>query len=680
MDLPSISKKIIPMFAASLSMIIGALVIWGWHTNNVTLIQVQPQFAGMQYNSALCFIAAAIGIIGICKNWRLLPFLMGIFIMGVSYLTLIEYVFQINLGIDELFMHVAPGAQNSMPGRMSPNGALILSLMGTSIFILSNYVRSRLEIRSLLFILMVLTLIPLAMSFVGIFGYIVDMPATYGWGSYTRMAIHNTITNILLCIALISIICIKASEANFSFLSWVPLLVFVVIEVITLSFWEASLAYIEKNKHQRNTLAAQSVKNVIREELEYRTESLSRMAKRWESRKGGTPYQEWSQDALNSIADQPGYEAIEWVDAEYFVKWIAPLRGNEAALGLNLLDGKKRSRHLETLRQDGKTIITPMLTLTSGENGFLIYTPVGRGENFQGIIVGVVNAKAFFEEVFREAITDYNIAIYYHNGIVYQRHPDLGYPTDNNSITYEVTDYEWSITSWPVPALVAKQQSWLPYVILIIGFIVATMLALIAHLAQIAHRNALQAAAEIKTRRKTEQQLILYSKKLKKLSLLDSLTGINNRRSLTAILQTEMTQIKKGQKYLSIILLDIDFFKKINDTYGHVTGDTVLQKVGSILKKNTRSVDTVARYGGEEFCIVLNNATDREAYEVAEKLRHLLAQQIFHSEKQHTFQITCSFGVYQVPSNTKKITQVFEIVDGALYTAKNSGRNCVVLV
>ena len=105
----------------------------------------------------------------------------------------------------------------------------------------------------------------------------------------------------------------------------------------------------------------------------------------------------------------------------------------------------------------------------------------------------------------------------------------------------------------------------------------------------------------------------------------------------------------------------------------------MLQKVGNILRKNTRSTDTVARYGGEEFCIVLPNTTDRQAYTIAEKLR-IIACQVFLLRKKVAFHITSSFGVYQVPHKAKKITDVFDVVDGALYTAKNSGRNCVVLV
>jgi diguanylate cyclase (GGDEF)-like protein len=296
------------------------------------------------------------------------------------------------------------------------------------------------------------------------------------------------------------------------------------------------------------------------------------------------------------------------------------------------------------------------------------------------MIVGAINAQSLFNEIFREAVSDFNIAIYHGKELLYQRHP-LQKPDElQNSITYMIKEPYWSITSWPVPELAAKQHSWSPMVVLFVGFLISVMLSLITYLAQIARKNAQKAKEEISTRQKAEQQLIMYSKKLKKLSLVDPLTGVDNRRSLSTLMQSELAYMKENDTPLSIILIDLDHFKQINDTYGHVAGDHVLQKVGNILRKNTRSTDTVARYGGEEFCVVLRHTTDRQAYTVAEKLRLFIADQVFLCEKKKPFHITCSFGVYQISPKLKKITQVFEIVDGALYTAKNSGRNCVVLV
>jgi diguanylate cyclase (GGDEF)-like protein len=670
----------IPFTTSFLTTVLGSLVLWGWFTNNMNLIYINSQFTGMHYNTALSFVAASTAIFALCKNYRLLSFLLGGFVLLVGYLTLGEYVFGLDSHFDTILMPYSIYHQNQLLYRMSPNGALMLGLMGTSILILSNYSSSKIELRKLLFILMILNTVVITISVMALIGYMLDLPGAAGWGSYTKMAIHTAIGNILLSIGIISIVFKKAYENNISFATWTPWFVFVILEVATLSFWQASCAYVEKNEVQQNTIAAKSIKSIINNDIEDRKETLSRMANRWLLRKGGTPKDEWIQDALNIYADQPGFQSIEWVDRNLFVRWIAPLKGNEGVLNLNLMQSGNRAEALVRAVKSGKITVTQMLTLKSGGKGFLIYVPIGTGKKFQGLIIGAIKAQSFFDEIFREAIADFNIAIYHQNELIYQRHPSDSLKKIHNSITYVIKEPYWAITSWPLPELAAKQRSWLPTVILIIGFLISVMLSLISYLAQIARSNAQKAKEEISTRQKAEQQLILYSKKLKKLSLVDPLTGVDNRRSLSTLMQRELAYMKEHDSLLSVILIDIDLFKQINDTYGHVTGDNVLQKVGSILRKNTRSTDTVARYGGEEFCIVLRNTNDRQAYTVAEKLRRLIAEQVFMCEKKKSFKVTCSFGVYQVSPKLKKITQVFEVVDGALYTAKNSGRNCVVLV
>jgi len=673
-------KDIIPFSVSLLSGIIGILVLWGWLSGNPNLIDLNLHSTGMQYNTALCFIAASVAILALCKNFNLLACILGAFILSIGYLSFAEDIFGLNIGLDFLFMPESYNAQEPISKRMSANGALILGLIGTSIFVLGYSTKFRLVTRKLLFVLMVLSLIGITTNFMAVFGYIVDLPEASGWGSYTKMAIHTAVGESLLTVGIIAIIFQKASENKFSYVSWVPWLIFIVLEVITLSFWQASKAYVEKNELQQNTIASEGIRSIVKDEIESRKRALGRMASRWQVQKGGTPYTEWIQDALNIISDESGYQAIEWADPNLFIRWVTPLKGNEAALNINLTKEEVRAQVLLKAIKDGKSAVTPLLTLKSGHKGFLIYAPIGRVNNFQGVIIGAINAKLFFDEIFKDALTDYNIAIYHQNELIYERHPSEGKWSTHDSITYVVKEHDWSITSWPLSELAEKQHSWLPNAILVIGSILALMLSLISYLAQIARKNAHMAREEIKVRQKTEQQLIVYSKKLKKQSLIDPLTKVDNRRSLSGALQNELAHLRDSEMPLSIILMDVDHFKHINDTYGHVTGDNVLQRVGSILRKSTRSTDIVARYGGEEFCIVLRNTTDRQAYTVAEKMRILLAEEIFLCEKKDPFHITCSFGVYQVSPKIKKISQVFNVVDGALYTAKNSGRNCVVLV
>ena len=127
----------------------------------------------------------------------------------------------------------------------------------------------------------------------------------------------------------------------------------------------------------------------------------------------------------------------------------------------------------------------------------------------------------------------------------------------------------------------------------------------------------------------------------------------------------------------SLLLLDIDFFKKFNDTYGHQAGDAVLRYVSELLKKSIRSTDIAARYGGEELVIILTNTDKEEAYITAEKIcKKIAAKKMRISEKQEV-SVTVSIGVTTYPENGSNSEELIEYADKGLYYAKEHGRNQV---
>ncbi len=161
------------------------------------------------------------------------------------------------------------------------------------------------------------------------------------------------------------------------------------------------------------------------------------------------------------------------------------------------------------------------------------------------------------------------------------------------------------------------------------------------------------------------------NKKLEKLSQTDKLTSIFNRTKLDSILEKELNVFKRYKEPLSLIIADIDFFKNINDTYGHTTGDIILKEFSQILSKNIRETDYIGRWGGEEFLIILPKAKENNALITAENLRVAVENFHFH----HNIRITASFGVYECKEVDP--TKCISKADKALYKAKNSNRNCV---
>jgi two-component system cell cycle response regulator len=157
----------------------------------------------------------------------------------------------------------------------------------------------------------------------------------------------------------------------------------------------------------------------------------------------------------------------------------------------------------------------------------------------------------------------------------------------------------------------------------------------------------------------------------------DGLTGLTNHRAFQERAAQFLERAQRLGKRLSIILTDIDKFKNVNDTYGHPVGDQVIKRVAAVLQQNVRKIDLVARYGGEEFCMVLEEAENEGAVQLAERIRQDMMAQQFQSEKGQ-FGVTLSLGVATFPEDGTDKATLIEHADQALYQAKHSGRNRVV--
>jgi len=163
--------------------------------------------------------------------------------------------------------------------------------------------------------------------------------------------------------------------------------------------------------------------------------------------------------------------------------------------------------------------------------------------------------------------------------------------------------------------------------------------------------------------------------------LVDELSKLGNRKGYSREIEKSHNLWAAQRQNLSVIVLDIDKFKNINDTYGHAIGDQVIKKLGTIIKENTRSTDFSARYGGEEFVIICNNTCAENAAKLAEKIRRAIASRCFKMrDSEDRLKVTSSFGVAEFTPQRRDVVAVFKAADKALYKAKESGRNAVVLV
>lgn len=172
------------------------------------------------------------------------------------------------------------------------------------------------------------------------------------------------------------------------------------------------------------------------------------------------------------------------------------------------------------------------------------------------------------------------------------------------------------------------------------------------------------------------EELRAKTNELELISKTDVLTGLFNRRYIRSRIDKEVESYQSNNEAFSVVLLDIDYFKKINDIYGHNCGDYILSKLAKLLKKQIRKQDVLARWGGEEFLILLPNSNEKEAVTLCERLRHKVETTNFSYNKK-SIKLTVTFGISEY-DEALEIESTINNADRNLYKGKNQGRNCVV--
>jgi signal transduction histidine kinase/CheY-like chemotaxis protein len=223
-----------------LAILLGAVVLYGWYTHNPDLIQVNPAFVPMQYNTALGFLLAAAGLLTVVVNKNLLnkklSLLFGLCTLVIGFLTLVEYIFGVDLKIDQLFMQHYIDLNTSQPGRMAPNTALCFSLSGLAILFSVKKFKYREAVVGSLGMLVT------GLGIVAFTGYLTGLETAYGWGNLTKMAIHTAWGFILLGIGFFSYAWGKEKQLLKGKPGWLPLPVGIISATLTLAFWQAMTA------------------------------------------------------------------------------------------------------------------------------------------------------------------------------------------------------------------------------------------------------------------------------------------------------------------------------------------------------------------------------------------------------------------------------------------------------
>lgn len=257
---------------------------------------------------------------------------------------------------------------------------------------------------------------------------------------------------------------------------------------------------------------------------------------------------------------------------------------------------------------------------------------------------------------------------------------------DTEFVSYFVKSVELPDSPWKIHLLIPLADIWMDSLkvsmIVVGGIFVFVLLALYYRQQRIRQRERKEAWLEMEESHKAlerkNRDLISLSEQLRVQSITDPLTGSFNRRFFVESSSKMISLAQRHHQALSIVMIDVDHFKNINDVYGHPAGDEVLKMIAAIYRGELREDDIFARYGGEEFIMALAHTNEREAEIVAERLRKKVMDTVIELEGEMV-QITVSTGITQLYVQDKDITALIKRADEALYEAKESGRNCVVI-
>ncbi len=174
------------------------------------------------------------------------------------------------------------------------------------------------------------------------------------------------------------------------------------------------------------------------------------------------------------------------------------------------------------------------------------------------------------------------------------------------------------------------------------------------------------------------RELEFVNKRLRKLSITDGLTELFNHRHIHELLHEEFERTKRSGEPMAVVMMDLDRFKQVNDTYGHPTGDVILYETAQILQETVREIDMVGRYGGEEFIVILPGADEEDAHHFAERVRQAVADHVYRDEAKEV-RMTVSGGAASFPTEgVDHPDLLIKRADEALYAAKQGGRDRII--
>lgn len=420
---------------------------------------------------------------------------------------------------------------------------------------------------------------------------------------------------------------------------------------------------------------AKSMAHSLEWEFMVHADAIRRMANRLAA-DPQTPERNWREDARNYLEDFRIYQAIEWIDADFIIRWLEPLTTNENVLGYNAALDKQRRTALEAAKNSGNYDVSGVVDLRQGGKGLVIYAPVGAGSDNIGFVAGVFRMDTLARQIMAvHEPTMFRIEIRNKDNLVYTL-SDFEAASDLMSYTVPVNlpTLDWQLTIQPSPEWVSKQQSpwpcWTFITIVFMGLLTSLttlLLQLILKRKQDLLITRQELDEEIAQRKTIQQDLV-------RLESTDVLTGLANRRFFMEDLAHALNVADRQVRQVALVMLDLDRFQMLNDSLGHQFGDELLVQVAGRLDKLSDERIIVAYSGGDEFMICQQRVEDiDDVIYLLGRIKQCFEAPFVVQNEVHS--VTATLGVAVYPQSGLDADTLLRNADIALYRAKEQGRN-----
>lgn len=365
-------------------------VLFGWFSHVLVLVQVFPDFSPMQFNTALCLLLLSITTLIVDTRYRKLGLAIAVLVLAFTTLTLAQYIFSTNFGIDTLFIQPFTQVKTTFIGRMAPNTAISLMLASAALFILA---RSTCSIQNYCaLVVSILTALAFSIAILPLLGYAAKIENLTFWAGFTQMALHTAVCVLLLCINIFTQAWNRSSNRIF----WSPAALGFTGVVISIALSLALRSQSDFNLHEYLSEEANHFAATATIELREATGALERVRQRWEASQG-TPKKLWLADAANYHSDISFITSMVWIDAQGRLQWIIPSKTGASIR--NALEHNRQIAAAMGKAQSSRLSQTISKLTLANDNYFLYISPLYHSNHADGYLITFLSTKQFVANV-----------------------------------------------------------------------------------------------------------------------------------------------------------------------------------------------------------------------------------------------------------------------------------------